>query len=78
MRAEIIVSKGQALYRIERGRAAAEVAITARPRLKIYFNGGALNVSLTTQEAYRLGAALIISAEHEEVMKRPRVSKRIT
>ncbi len=65
MKAEIIVLKDKSIYRIERGRADAEVGVSSRPRLKINFAGGALNVSLTIDEAYQLGAALIISAEQE-------------
>lgn len=65
MKAEIIVLKDKSIYRIERGRAGAQVGGSSRPRLKINFAGGALNVSLTIDEAYQLGAALIISAEQE-------------
>ena len=63
MKAEIMVHKDQSVYRIERGRAGAEIHLSQRPRLRINFAGGALDVSLTVDEAYRLGAALIVSAE---------------
>jgi hypothetical protein len=65
MKAEILVQKQETLYRIERGRAGAEVRLCARPKLRIKFEGGALDLSLTLDEAYRLGAALIISAERD-------------
>lgn len=69
MKADVIVSKDRSIYRIERGRAAAEVGMANRPRLRIKFNGGALDVSLTTEEAYRIGAELIICADLQSQKK---------
>lgn len=69
MKAEIIVRKDQFIYRIERGRARAEVGLSDRPQMRINFAGGALDVSLTVDEAYDLGAALIVSAEHQQRKK---------
>ena len=76
MKAEILVHKNQSVYRIERGRAAAEVRFAPRPRLRINFAGGALDVSLTIEEAYRLGVALIASAEMQ-VQERKNSAKRM-
>jgi hypothetical protein len=63
MKADVIVSIERSVYRIERGRATAEVGVGRRPRLRVRFNGGALDVSLTIDEAYRIGAELIVCAD---------------
>jgi hypothetical protein len=65
MKADIIVFKDQAAFRVERGRAGAEVRISDRPLLKIRFAGGRLDLSLTPDEAINLGAMLILCAEQQ-------------
>ncbi|MEO7298041.1 MAG: hypothetical protein ABI042_05635 [Verrucomicrobiota bacterium] len=69
MRAEIIVAKNGSLYRIERGRATAEASVAERPQLKINFNGGAIQVSMTSDEAFRLAAELMTCAEYHSIRK---------
>ncbi len=78
MKADILVSKNQATYRIERGRATAEVGISDRPRLRIRFNGGAVDVSLTIEEAYRIGAELILCADHQAAEKNQQPGRRFS
>lgn len=70
VKADIFITKDQSLYKIERGRVKTDVSVSDRPRVRIKFQGGALDLILTSDEAYRIGAELILCADHLAATKK--------